>query len=279
MVLERMQDCGIRNIKGVELALDGKNNLEANFGEFPWMISILEQDSVLKYLIKNIGGGSLLAPNVVLTAAHKVAGKSPSLLIARAGEWDESTTEEIHYHQDIYVERIIHHYQFHFTNYNIALLILKSNFYPAPHIAPICLPKSFDSYDHSGCIVTGWGKRRTNSSDYPHILKKITLPLVPRNECIAKLQRVIGRHFSLEQTGICAGGETDVDACFGDGGGPLICPIKNNPNRYYQVGIVAWGHGCGMENVPGGYTDVTYLNVWITNELKKLDVDSKFFTV
>merc|ERR1712014_145189 len=44
--------------------------------------------------------------------------------------------------------------------------------------------------------------------------------------------------------------------CKGDGGGPLVCPAKSNPGQYEQVGIVAWGLGCG-EETPGVYADVT----------------------
>ncbi|XP_034472517.1 phenoloxidase-activating factor 2-like [Drosophila innubila] len=277
-LLDRMQDCGIRNVNGVELAIAGDKHLEANFGEFPWMIGILEKDNLIENLIRNIGGGSLLAPNVVLTAAHKVADKLPNTLIARAGEWDETTTDEIYICQDLDVEQIITHYQFQYKVNNIALLVLKGSFKPSPHISPICLPRSNQNFDHSGCIVTGWGKRRENSTDYPHILKKITMPLVHRNECTDKIKIILGPRFYLEQTSICAGGEKDVDACFGDGGAPLICPIRNSPNRYYQAGIVAWGIGCGKENVPGVYTDVPRFNSWINSELKKLNVDSKYYT-
>ncbi|KAM8716518.1 hypothetical protein ACLKA7_003400 [Drosophila subpalustris] len=279
-VLSRMQDCGIRHVNGVELAIEGERNLEANFGEFPWMIGILEKEtSLVLSLLINYGGGSLLAPNVVLTAAHKVANKLPSNLIARAGEWDSATTKEIYNHQDLGVQRIIVHAQFHSTYNNIALLLLKGSFNPSPHISPICLPSFNENFDYSRCIVTGWGKRASTSKEYPHILKEITVPVLPRSECNNKLKLKLGPGFLLEQGSICAGGEKDVDSCFGDGGAPLICPIKNSPNRYYQAGIVAWGIGCGMENVPAVYTNVPYFSSWISEELSKLHVDNKYYTV
>jgi len=45
-ILVKMKDCGNRNVNGVELALVGneQRHLEANFGEFPWMIGILEKE-------------------------------------------------------------------------------------------------------------------------------------------------------------------------------------------------------------------------------------------
>ena len=46
------------------------------------------------------------------------------------------------------------------------------------------------------------------------------------------------------------------DTCEGDGGSPLACPLIEDPERKVQVGIVAWGLGCGKENVPGVYASV-----------------------
>jgi secreted trypsin-like serine protease len=40
---------------------------------------------------------------------------------------------------------------------------------------------------------------------------------------------------------MCAGGEVGKDACKGDGGSPLVCPVDGKPGHYYQAGIVAWG--------------------------------------
>jgi len=42
----------------------------------------------------------------------------------------------------------------------------------------------------------------------------------------------------------------------GDGGGPLVCPKTGADGIYVQVGIVAWGIGCG-EQIPGVYANVS----------------------
>ncbi|KFB49744.1 AGAP011781-PA-like protein [Anopheles sinensis] len=48
---------------------------------------------------------------------------------------------------------------------------------------------------------------------------------------------------------------------------------------YYQAGIVAWGIGCGDENIPGVYVDVANTRSWIVENLNSLNVDPAFYTV
>lgn len=57
-----------------------------------------------------VGGGSLIHPSVVLTAAHYVA--VPKTLRVRAGEWDTQTTKEIYPYQDRDVSSVVVHKDF-----------------------------------------------------------------------------------------------------------------------------------------------------------------------
>lgn len=76
------------------------------------------------------------------------------------------------------------------------------------------------------------------------------------------------QHALFKQTGnivgkgqICALGGGRVDACQGDSGGPLVRDVRG---RKTVVGLVSYGMGCGLENTPGVYVDLTAYLHWIT---------------
>lgn len=200
----------------------------------------------------------------------------------RAGEWDTQTKDEVIPHEDRYVKDIVYHEHFNKGSlYNdVALLFLENPFTLQSSIQPICLPNSGEEFDFERCYATGWGKNKFGKEgEYQVILKKIDLPVVGRQTCQANLRETrLGKYFVLHDSFICAGGEKDKDTCKGDGGSPLVCPIKGQPDRYKSAGIVAWGIGCGEENIPGVYASVSFLRPWIDQKLHLKNIDFKYFT-
>ena len=60
--------------------------------------------------------------------------------------------------------------------------------------------------------------------------------MIDSKECEKTLQTTrLGQNFKLRDSFLCAGGEEGVDTCTGDGGGPLVCPSKNDSSYYVQV--------------------------------------------
>jgi len=226
--------------------------------------------------VEYLGGGSLIAPNVILTSAHDLREYAMEKEIdrqndfeiynikVRCGEWDtEGVTEEFD-HQERTAQNIIIHPGFKPRDlYNdLAIIVVDSNFDLDQHINTICLPDLVEpsqiSWEH--CIATGWGKDSFGSTQYQIILRQVEMNMVDHSSCEEKLKTTrLGNHFILDKSFNCAGGVKNIDVCTGDGGGPLVCPGKNSfgESVYFQTGVTSWGIGCGNDNVPGVYVNVS----------------------
>nr|XP_016025100.2 phenoloxidase-activating factor 2 [Drosophila simulans] len=260
----RPLQCG--HVNSLELSSTMKRHqYTAREAEVPWMVALLDARN-LEYW----AGGSLIAPDVVLTAAFVTEKLNEYQLIVRAGEWDLLTKQEQGQHKDVSIRKIVRHYGFNRTNgaNNVALLFLKKPLELTHHINLICLPPPNRNFIYNRCIVSGWGKKNFEDMAYMNVQKKIDVPLVDRSRCQRQLQGIFGKNFYLDRSLMCAGGEIGKDACKGDGGSPLACPLQSDPNRYEQVGIVNYGLGCGT-TIPAVYTDVSKMRTWIDYQIRE----------
>ena len=278
----KLRNCGVRNAEGVGFQTVSGNDNETQFGEFPWMIALLQKQ--LKQDNKNIiykyqCGASLIHPQVVLTAAHCISDKNHQYKI-RAGEWDTQTDNEIYAHQERDVKTILIHPQYYTRGvfYDYALLILDSPLEITENVNVICLPNKNVSLDNLLCYTTGWGKEIFGiEGRYQNILKKVELPIVNRHKCEEQLRTTrLGSRFKLHETYVCAGGY-GIDTCKGDGGAALVCPISKEENRYFQAGILAWSIGCSRNSIPAAYADVTKVLDWIDTEMVFNNFDTEFY--
>ncbi|XP_001943192.2 serine protease Hayan [Acyrthosiphon pisum] len=283
--------CGTWNKNGIGFRIGDAIDNESEFGEFPSMVAIFKEklsEEGEKKLVLHCGA-SLIEKDVILTAAHCVIKEDISTLIVRAGEWDLKTEKEIYPHQDRRVSKIVTHPDYSEKGiYNdVALIFTDNSFSLQENIQPICLPSTDDIFINDMCYSSGWGKtvsynnytivKKTESGKTKEtgqyevsILKKVELPIVPRNKCMDALRATrLGPKFVLHDSFICAGGQEGKDTCKGDGGSPLMCPYKDYPDRLVQVGIVAWGISCGLADIPAAYVNVAGYVYWIKNEIEK----------
>merc|ERR1719507_2048963 len=229
------------------LRIQGFNEYESQFGEWPHMCAVLAEEPVAQdpgYAGEpqtvNLYqcGGSLIAPGVILTAAHCAAKfqQEPTKLKIRCGEWDTQNQTEPRPHQDRYVQTLDIHPEFNQRNLanDWAVLYTSQDFDLQAHIDTICLPQPEELFDFQTSFATGWGKDQFGAAgNYQVVLKEIDLPVVGHDQREASLRTTrLGKRFQLDDSFICAGGVDGKDTCKGDGGSPLVCQSKFDPTSY-----------------------------------------------
>jgi Secreted trypsin-like serine protease len=219
---------------------------EASIGEFPFIVSLQSKSG------SHFCGGSLIAPNWVLTAGHCV-DSAPGRVAIGLHSWRNTTNAEI-----FNAKRVIRHPQYNTktADYDFALIELSGSSNYAPiniNTAEIAVPT-----DGSQILATvaGWGYLRENSWSLPANLQKVDIPLVSHEECNAAYNGEITDRMMC--AGVKAGGK---DSCQGDSGGPLVA--STDDNQRYLIGVVSWGDGCARPGKPGVYAKVSFAAPWI----------------
>lgn len=97
------------------------------------------------------------------------------------------------------------------------------------------------------------------------------MPVLENADCKQKYKEIgkLNLDAQFSRLALCAGyNEGGMDSCTGDSGGPLMLPVFTNGEfPFYQIGIVAYGIGCGRENIPGMYTNLQEFMFWINEKL------------
>uniref|UniRef100_A0AAY4BSJ5 Transmembrane serine protease 3a n=1 Tax=Denticeps clupeoides TaxID=299321 RepID=A0AAY4BSJ5_9TELE len=226
-------------------------------GQFPWQVSLHFQN-------EHLCGGSIIAPQWVLTAAHCVYGFAyPSLWTVYPGLIIQSASSA----ESMAVEKIIYHsrYRAKALDYDIALIKLTN---PVIFNEPICLPGFGEEFeDGRMCWISGWGATE-DGGEGSVILNGAQVPLISSKMCS---QPGVYQGF-ISPGMICAGYlEGGTDSCQGDSGGPLAC---EDSSVWKLVGAVSWGQGCAERNKPGVYTRITSSLSWIHTQMEVMKTDT-----
>jgi trypsin len=218
-------------------------------------------------------GGSLIAKDVVLTAAHCEGGGS--WVYHKKHDLDEIDADAI----TLRVKTAVPHpyYSSYSTDNDFMLYFLEPHegnlFDEDPDIVKLNSNPSVPSDDQM-VTVMGWGDTTASAytSTTSDVLMNVELKVVPNDICEQSTGYADGQYMSyygkISDNMLCAKG-TNQDSCQGDSGGPLIVKTGVSDGQDVQIGVVSWGAGCGSDDFPGVYARVSQAYNWIQEEVCK----------
>jgi secreted trypsin-like serine protease len=236
---------------------------EAQTGQWPWQVVLFVKAGGQ---FQPLCGGSLIAPEWVLTAAHCLEKWPRGPFRIGYG------SNHIAQLQRMDVVEAIGHESYDKTKHDndIALLRLASPV-PVSPLAFVRLPDVRSNEAPTPAVVTATGFGATLECDpyEPDFrtnpacrmqpdLRKVDLDVVDTPTC---RQAYAASGYKIGEHQICAGYlQGGRDTCQGDSGGPLV---HKDGDVWVQVGVVSWGDGCGRPGKPGVYTRLSAYNDWV----------------
>jgi trypsin len=191
-------------------------------------------------------GASLVAPNVLLCAAHCQGFISQVKIGCHDKNQSPGGTCEVHQ-----VAEEVPHPQYNgqtLDNDFMMIRLATSSSHPTVALHNGSVNAGED------LIVMGWGTLSSGGST-SNVLMEVEVDALSNTECNSKYSNQITNNM------ICAArsnGTTHYDSCQGDSGGPIIMKSTGA-----QVGVVSWGIGCANPNYPGVYARVSAKYDWI----------------
>ncbi|TCO56850.1 S1 family peptidase [Actinocrispum wychmicini] len=202
-------------------------------------------------------GGTLVAPDKVVTAAHCAKGQQPEGVFVVAGRDDkQATTTGV----SVPVKNIWVHprYTDALVGEDVAVLTLAKRV--GYRTIPLATEQDEVLYEpETPATILGWGRTASGGVTSQYLLKA-TVPVVSDQDC----KQSFAKYNPAAM--VCAGyPQGGIDGCQGDSGGPMVAGGK-------LIGVSSWGEGCGLPNKPGVYTRVVAYAKELAQQIKPTPV-------
>lgn len=233
----------------------------ANSTRYPYFTSLTISAGGKNYLC----GGSLVAEDMVLSAAHCVEGLG---VITKIIAWVNNTSyvHTGHDYKRTAIDMRSHpQYDSYWNTNDILMIKLDSPVTRVPTVQmnwDASIPVTGQTLTVFGVGVTSFTNRT-----FPTKLMEVAVNAISYQDCNDE-----DSYFNLiwDDFMLCAGVDGGgKDSCLGDSGAPLIVQ-GDNAGQDIQVGIVSSGEGCGLPRKPGIYARISTSHDWIQDTICQL---------
>lgn len=258
------------NNEEVVVAADTKiiGGIESSPNRYPYLAS-------LSYFGTHLCGGSLVAKDIVLSAAH-CSGYSSHIEL---GRYDKTEPFDEALHERIEVAYEIKHPGWDPNTVDNDFMLMKL-VRPAVgdgrEIVKLNRDGDFPSIPGEKVTLMGWGDTNEDPDvNTPSMqLLEVELEYVPDDICrdkegmvgpdtVSYASRITENMMcAMDEDGGRGGSAVDEDTCLGDSGGPMVIPMGEGKGDL-QVGVVSWGIGCASPIFPGVYSRISSQYEWI----------------